>query len=224
VLNRLSPKDVHAVAVIAISSCACLDLPLAAATQRIALSARRPSTWSAESGRGHVVSPWDRGTALFVQQRRREGVRARGAADRFAPAWPREGLHMRHGKHAWLASLLPVLLVTAIVAGAGTLPATAAVAKAKVKHVTIQNFNFLPRTITIKAGTKVVWKNTDGFDHHLASTNSIKTTAKITSQFSSGLLSSGKTFSFTYKKKGTFYYECTIHFAMKSMHGKVIVK
>jgi plastocyanin len=42
--------------------------------------------------------------------------------------------------------------------------------------------------------------------------------------FGSGSLSKGQSFSFTYKKKGTFFYECTIHASMASMHGKVIVK
>ena len=129
---------------------------------------------------------------------------------------------MRHAGRIGLASLLLVLLVTAVVAGVGTTPASAA--GTTVKHVTIQNFTFAPRTITVKAGTKVTWRNADSFAHRLASTNSIKTTAKITGMFRSGRLSKGKTFSFTYKKKGTFFYECTIHASMASMHGKVIVK
>ena len=128
---------------------------------------------------------------------------------------------MRNAKSIRLASVLVVLLITAVMAGVGVAPAGAATT---AKHVTIQNFSFSPRTITIKAGTKVVWKNTDGFTHHLASTNGIKTTAKITGMFSSGQMSKGSTFSFRYKKKGTFFYECTIHASMASMHGKVIVK
>jgi plastocyanin len=73
--------------------------------------------------------------------------------------------------------------------------------------VTIQNFSFMPRTIVIKAGT-----------------NSIKATASITGMLSSGQLSKGQILSFTYQKKGTFCHECTIHAAVASMHGKVIVK
>ena len=132
---------------------------------------------------------------------------------------------MRHARRIGLASLLLVLLallVTAVVAGVGTTPASAA--GTKVKHVSIKNFAFAPRTITVKAGTKVTWKNADSAVHQVASADSIKTTARITGMFSSGLLSKGRSFSFTYKKKGTFFYECTIHASMASMHGKVIVK
>jgi plastocyanin len=122
---------------------------------------------------------------------------------------------------ARMSLLLVLLLAQLVVAAAAAAPAASA---ATVKHVTISNYTFTPTTITIKHGTKVVWKNTEGFDHHLASANSIKTTARLTGVFSSGLLGHGATFSFTYKKKGTFYYECTIHADMPSMHGKVIVK
>jgi plastocyanin len=117
--------------------------------------------------------------------------------------------------------LLAVLLVAAIIAGAAAAPAGAAL---KTKQVTIKNYAFAPQTITVNAGTRVTWKNADGFDHHLASANSLKTTAKVTGMFSSGVLRKGSTFSFTYKKKGTYYYECTIHASMTSMHGKVVVK
>jgi len=129
---------------------------------------------------------------------------------------------MRHVRLTGLSSLLLVLLIAAVVAGAGVTPASAAAKK--VKHVTISNFAFAPQTITVKAGTKVTWKNADGLVHQLVSTDSLKTTATITGMFSSPSLSKGQSFSFTFKKKGTYFYECTIHAAMASMHGKVIVK
>jgi len=129
---------------------------------------------------------------------------------------------MRQARLTGLTYLVLLLLVASLVAGVGSAPAAAA--STKVRHVTIQNFSFAPQTITIKAGTKVTWKNVDGFDHHLASTDSSKTTANITGLFSSKVLGTGATFSFIFKKKGTFFYECTIHASMASMHGKVIVK
>ena len=129
---------------------------------------------------------------------------------------------MRHARPKGLSSVLLILLITAVVAGAGITPASAAAKK--VKRVTISNFAFAPQTITVKAGTKVTWKNADSVVHNVTSTNSMKTTAKVTRMFSSGSLSGGQSFSFTYKKKGTFFYECTIHASMASMHGKVIVK
>jgi plastocyanin len=128
---------------------------------------------------------------------------------------------MRHRRFIGFGSLLLVLLAAAVV-GAGLLPAGAA--GATVKRVTIKNMTFTPQTITVKAGTKVTWKNADGVAHDVTSADSMKTTAKVTGLFASAQLSNGQRFSFTFKKKGTFYYECTIHASMASMHGKVIVK
>ena len=129
---------------------------------------------------------------------------------------------MRHGRFIGFGSLLLVLLVAAAVVGAGLLSAGAA--DAAVKRVSIKNMAFTPRTITVKAGAKVKWKNADGVVHNVTSTDSMKTTAKVTGLFASASLSNGQSFSFTFRKKGTYYYECTIHASTASMHGKVIVK
>ena len=52
----------------------------------------------------------------------------------------------------------------------------------------------------------------------------MSTSATVTGLFASPTLSPGASFSYTFKKKGTFFYECTIHASMASMHGKVVVK
>jgi plastocyanin len=91
-------------------------------------------------------------------------------------------------------------------------------------NVTIQNFAFTPQTLTVKAGTTVTWTNKDSVQHNIVSATSMATTAKATSMFNSGLLGQGQTFSFTFSKPGTYYYECSIHFAQPSMHAKVIVQ
>jgi plastocyanin len=123
-----------------------------------------------------------------------------------------------------LASLLLVLLVTAAVATVGdALIAPATASGTTVKAVAIKNFSFNPRTITIKVGTKVRWTNGDTTIHRLASAASIKTSAKLTTMFRSGSLSKGQRFSFTFKKKGTFFYLCIPHRSMATMHGKVVV-
>ena len=129
---------------------------------------------------------------------------------------------MRQHRRPLIGSLLATLLMVAAVAAAGAVSAPTAGAAAK--HVTITNMTFMPRAITVKPGTKVTWKNTDGVVHNVTSASSIKTTATVTGLFASASLSKGQTFSFTFKKKGTFFYECTFHAAMASMHGKVIVK
>ena len=90
--------------------------------------------------------------------------------------------------------------------------------------VAIQNFSFTPQTLTVKAGTKVTWTNNDSTTHTVTSTNGPGTNAATTSLFSSGSLNGGQSFSFTFTKAGTYYYECTIHASMASMHAMVIVK
>ena len=90
--------------------------------------------------------------------------------------------------------------------------------------VTIQNFTFTPSTLTIKPGTTVTWTNKDSVPHDVTSTNGPGVNATQTSLYTSGTLSTGQTFTFTYTKKGTYFYECKIHAAEPSMHAKVIVK
>ena len=130
---------------------------------------------------------------------------------------------MRRSTWIWTWSMLGALLITVAVVGIVSAPATA-VESSAAKHVTIKNFTFTPPTITVSRDTKVTWKNMDGVQHTVTSTNSIKTTAKIIKGFDSGPLNTGQTFSHTFKKKGSFFYECRIHAFMPSMHGKVIVK
>jgi len=129
---------------------------------------------------------------------------------------------MRYARSTAATAVLLVLVALIVVVGAGITPASEAATK--VKHVTIKDFAFAPQTITVKAGTKVTWKNADGAVHQLASTDSMQTTAAITGLFSSSALNQGQSFSFKFKTKGTFFYECTIHASMAAMHGKVIVK
>jgi len=90
--------------------------------------------------------------------------------------------------------------------------------------VTIQNFAFTPQRLTVKAGAKVTWTNKDSVPHNITSADALSTSATTTSLFSSGDLSTGQSFSFTFSKPGTYFYECTIHAAEPSMHAEVVVK
>ena len=99
----------------------------------------------------------------------------------------------------------------------------AAVTPATGHTVTIQNFTFAPQTLTVKSGTKVTWTNNDSAPHTVTATDGPSTSASPTGLFDSGQLGSGAAFSFTFTKAGTYYYECTIHAAMASMHAKIVV-
>ena len=76
--------------------------------------------------------------------------------------------------------------------------------------VSIQNFSFSPATLTVKKGATVTWTNNDSAVHTIKS-----------SSFTSGDLSKGDTFQFTFNTPGTFDYACGIH---PSMQGKIVVE
>jgi plastocyanin len=93
-----------------------------------------------------------------------------------------------------------------------------------VNGVVIENFAFTPQKLAVKVGTKVTWANKDSVPHTVVSTNNLSTSAATTNLFASNTLGQGQTFSFTFTKAGTYFYECSIHFSQPSMHGEVIVQ
>jgi amicyanin len=88
-------------------------------------------------------------------------------------------------------------------AGASTPVATDAV------H--IKNFAFSPATITVKAGSTVVWTNDDAIQHDVTFDGG---------GITSSVLNHSDTFSHTFPTTGTYHYICSIH---PFMHGTVIV-
>ena len=82
-----------------------------------------------------------------------------------------------------------------------------------VVSVSIVDFAFNPKTITIPVGTTVRWTNNGSAPHTVTSTSSPKA-------FDSGTLNSGDTFQHTFTTAGQFPYRCNIH---PSMTGMVIV-
>lgn len=90
--------------------------------------------------------------------------------------------------------------------------------------VAIENLAFSPQTLTVNVGTKVTWTNNDPTPHDVTSASDMSTSATPTTLFHSGQMNQGGKFSFTFTKAGTFFYECTIHATMPSMHAEVVVK
>jgi plastocyanin len=82
-----------------------------------------------------------------------------------------------------------------------------------VVSVSIVDFAFTPKTITVPVGTTVRWTNNGNAPHTVTSTSSPKA-------FDSGTLKSGDTFQHTFTTAGQFPYRCNIH---PSMTGMVIV-
>ncbi|MFA6096519.1 MAG: cupredoxin family copper-binding protein [Candidatus Paceibacterota bacterium] len=76
--------------------------------------------------------------------------------------------------------------------------------------VSMQNYSFAPATLTVKAGTAVVWTNNDSVPHTIKSAG-----------FNSGTMSKGQTFEFKFENAGSYDYLCGLH---PSMTGKIIVE
>ena len=80
--------------------------------------------------------------------------------------------------------------------------------------VTIKDYMFSPAAVKVKVGTMVTWTNQDSVNHTVtADTNSTDAPESID-------IAQGKTYSFTFKKAGTFTYHCFPH---PYMHGTVVV-
>jgi plastocyanin len=71
--------------------------------------------------------------------------------------------------------------------------------------VDIKGFAFSPKALKVSVGTKVTWTNDDSADH----TSSAEKGAPAS--WDSGHLGKGKTFSYTFAKKGMYSYHCDIH-------------
>jgi LPXTG-motif cell wall-anchored protein len=68
--------------------------------------------------------------------------------------------------------------------------------------VTIQNFAFAPKTVTVSQGDTVSWTNRDGTAHSATADDG---------SFDTGLLDKGSSATHTFSQAGTFQYHCTPH-------------
>lgn len=80
-------------------------------------------------------------------------------------------------------------------------------------EIAVSNFVFSPSTITIPAGSTVIWTNKDGTPHNVLS--------DAAGVFESGLLQQNESFSYTFTRSGAFPYHCVPH---PSMKGTVFVQ
>ena len=79
-------------------------------------------------------------------------------------------------------------------------------------EITIDNFTFTPKELTVAVGTTVKWVNHDDIPH---------TVVEKKTTFRSKALDTDDSYSFTFGSAGTFDYFCGLH---PHMVGKVIVK
>jgi plastocyanin len=78
-------------------------------------------------------------------------------------------------------------------------------------EIGIDNFQFTPATLTVKAGTVVTWVNDDDVPHLIASADGRFRPSTV--------LDTGQRFSVTFAKPGTYSYFCSLH---PHMQGKVV--
>jgi plastocyanin len=83
---------------------------------------------------------------------------------------------------------------------------------------------FTPKTLTVKAWTRVTWTNFDTFEHTVTAVDSLDINAAPTGLFNGSLPLQGNVFRYTFSKPGTYYYECLIHYTEPAMHAEVVVQ
>jgi len=90
-------------------------------------------------------------------------------------------------------------------------PPAAPPAAGAAQAVRIFDFGYQPATLQVKVGETVRWTNTGGETH----------TATADNAFDSGPLSTGRDFSFTFTRAGTFNYYCRPHRSI--MRAQIVV-
>jgi plastocyanin len=124
-----------------------------------------------------------------------------------------------------LAGLMTALVAVAVVGGARTQAAAAALPSATpsvtntvvaedkpAAEIKIDNFTFSPAQLTVTAGTTVRWVNKDDLPHNIVADDK---------SFKSKTMDTDEAFTYTFTKAGTFKYFCGLH---PKMQGSVVVK
>jgi len=106
-----------------------------------------------------------------------------------------------------------IALALAMVGAAAPLTARAALV-----HVSVNDFNFSPATITVEQGDQVEWDWTAGVH-----TTTSGTPCTADGLWNAQITSGNPTFTFTFNSTGTFPYFCTFHCAI-NMVGSVTVQ
>jgi plastocyanin len=112
--------------------------------------------------------------------------------------------HVRRRLSPGAAFLVAALAATTL------LPSSAA--RAEDGMVKINDFQFAPARLTVKAGTTVTWRNKDDIPHTITST---------TRAFKSKALDTDDIFAFTFIEPGSYEYFCSLH---PHMTGTIVVE
>jgi plastocyanin len=80
-------------------------------------------------------------------------------------------------------------------------------------RITISNFAFGPKVLTVSAGSDVTWSNQDDTAHRIQSANNAFAPSKV--------LDTKAAYTVKFSKPGEYPYFCSIH---PTMTGKVVVR
>ena len=112
-----------------------------------------------------------------------------------------------------LQRTLAAVAGTALMAIAGNALAQQPVA-AKSAEIVIENFKFVPATLTVAPGTSVTWDNRDEEPHNIVNIDQPR-------RFRSQAIDGGEKYTCVFDQPGTYKYICAVH---PHMEGTVIVK
>ena len=114
------------------------------------------------------------------------------------------------------AALVVSAMALAATGAFGTLGTGSAAAQSSSSKVTVGDNYFKPQDLEVTAGTKVTWTNKGKILHSVTPNKGKK--------FGESELSRGKSYSYTFKKPGTYAYYCTFHGSPgKGQHGTIVV-
>jgi plastocyanin len=114
-----------------------------------------------------------------------------------------------------ISKLPPLAVVAGALLAFGVTGAVAQqIAAAGPAEIAIQNFAFLPATLTVARGSTVTWVNRDEEPHNIVNVDQPRV-------FRSAAVDGGEKFSFTFSNPGTYKYICSIH---PHMSGTVVVQ
>jgi plastocyanin len=111
-----------------------------------------------------------------------------------------------------------LLLVNAHIGNATTADTANANVQSGKVTITITHMEYQPSVIVVKAGTTITWINHDSVAHTVTQGQNA---APSSNGFNSGLLPTGKAWSYTFNKTGTYLYTCEVH---PSMNARIIVQ
>jgi plastocyanin len=125
------------------------------------------------------------------------------------------GSARRHLSRWHPGALLVMGVLCGVIVASPAVMATSASASRKVQmqQIEIRNFAFAPATLTVPAGTRVVWTNQDEEPHVITSAGSLFASSKG--------LDTSDSYAVTFSKPGTYAYYCSIH---PMMVGTIIVQ